>query len=151
MDALLCFGVALCCHLSWYQYPDVLIVPTVWFWWLWKPGEWPESVHRLRKLMVRGMHWLWALAVLEDVRKVPGTLIYTITKYVSLVLWIAGNLHGQSLSSSSCDQSWWHQSAWGSIEHVWVLAGLIEFPTVIVWSVPQCYWRLGASLGRAML
>ena len=40
-------------------------------WWLGKPGGQPESAHRLRKLMVRGTHWRWTLAVLGDVRRDP--------------------------------------------------------------------------------
>ena len=42
------------------------------FWLVGKPGGQPESVHRLRKLMVERTRWRRLLVVLEDVRKEPG-------------------------------------------------------------------------------
>ena len=61
------------CLLSQEWDPVVLIVPGEVVLWLGKPGGWPESAHRLRKLMVGVMHWLQALKVLEDVRMEPRT------------------------------------------------------------------------------
>ena len=65
-------GIALHCRLSWEWDPVGLIVPGEMFWLVSKPGGQPESVHRLRKLIMEETQWQWLLVVLEDIRKGPG-------------------------------------------------------------------------------